>query len=67
MYISALKIHVSAATKSLLDQFGTFELQLRGEVEMKVRSQLSAAYNLLSVTLRYVSGQRETGDLLVVE
>jgi len=32
----ALKIHVSPVTKELLDQFGTFLLELRGEVEMKV-------------------------------
>ena len=34
----ALKIHVSPTTKELLDTFGTFRLELRGEVEMKVRS-----------------------------
>lgn len=33
---SALKIHVSPSTKEVLDSFGTFELELRGEVEMKV-------------------------------
>lgn len=40
MYVcvsSALRIHVSAATKALLDTFETFELECRGEVEMKVR------------------------------
>ncbi|RZF48575.1 hypothetical protein LSTR_LSTR011900 [Laodelphax striatellus] len=31
----ALKIHVSPYTKDVLDTFGTFELELRGEVEMK--------------------------------
>ncbi|XP_076267348.1 atrial natriuretic peptide receptor 1 [Rhynchophorus ferrugineus] len=30
-----LKIHVSEATKSLLDTFGTFNMELRGEVELK--------------------------------
>ena len=34
-----LKIHVSPFTKDLLDQFGTFVLELRGPVEMKVRLQ----------------------------
>uniref|UniRef100_A0A8C6K6G0 Guanylate cyclase n=1 Tax=Nothobranchius furzeri TaxID=105023 RepID=A0A8C6K6G0_NOTFU len=34
----ALKIHVSSATKEVLDEFGYFDLQLRGDVEMKVRS-----------------------------
>ncbi|KAH9523542.1 Nitrogen permease regulator 2 [Bulinus truncatus] len=31
----ALKIHVSPQTKDILDTFGTFNLVLRGEVEMK--------------------------------
>ena len=34
--ISALKIHVSPQTKEVLDTFGTFQTELRGEVEMKV-------------------------------
>uniref|UniRef100_A0A3B3CBP8 Guanylate cyclase n=1 Tax=Oryzias melastigma TaxID=30732 RepID=A0A3B3CBP8_ORYME len=33
----ALKIHVSSATKEVLDEFCYFNLQLRGDVEMKVR------------------------------
>uniref|UniRef100_A0A674N9G9 Guanylate cyclase n=1 Tax=Takifugu rubripes TaxID=31033 RepID=A0A674N9G9_TAKRU len=33
----ALKIHMSSATKEVLDEFGYFDLQLRGDVEMKVR------------------------------
>uniref|UniRef100_A0A670YZM7 Guanylate cyclase n=1 Tax=Pseudonaja textilis TaxID=8673 RepID=A0A670YZM7_PSETE len=32
----ALKIHISAATKEILDEFGCFLLELRGDVEMKV-------------------------------
>lgn len=32
----ALKIHVSSTTKEVLDEFGCFELELRGDVEMKV-------------------------------
>ncbi|KAG9353645.1 hypothetical protein JZ751_011767, partial [Albula glossodonta] len=31
----ALRIHVSSATKEVLDEFGYFDLQLRGDVEMK--------------------------------
>lgn len=31
----ALKIHVSEAAKQILDKFGTFNLELRGEVELK--------------------------------
>lgn len=36
MSLLALKIHVSSATKEVLDEFGYFDLQLRGDVEMKV-------------------------------
>uniref|UniRef100_A0A8C6SE05 Guanylate cyclase n=1 Tax=Neogobius melanostomus TaxID=47308 RepID=A0A8C6SE05_9GOBI len=32
----ALKIHMSSATKEVLDEFGYFDLQLRGDIEMKV-------------------------------
>lgn len=38
MCFAALKIHVSSATKEVLDEFGYFDLQLRGDVEMKVSS-----------------------------
>ncbi|NXJ00460.1 ANPRA protein, partial [Psophia crepitans] len=31
----ALKIHISAVTKAVLEEFGCFELELRGDVEMK--------------------------------
>lgn len=37
LFFSALKIHVSSATKEVLDEFGYFDLQLRGDVEMKAR------------------------------
>jgi len=37
---SALKIHVSPMTKQVLDEFKTFILELRGEVEMKVYSYI---------------------------
>uniref|UniRef100_A0A8U7NNI9 Guanylate cyclase n=1 Tax=Corvus moneduloides TaxID=1196302 RepID=A0A8U7NNI9_CORMO len=32
----ALKIHISGVTKAVLEEFGCFELELRGDVEMKV-------------------------------
>ncbi|VDP01708.1 unnamed protein product [Soboliphyme baturini] len=32
---ATLRIHVSAKTKELLDQLGSFKLSLRGQVEMK--------------------------------
>lgn len=43
MCFTALKIHVSSATKEVLDEFGYFELQLRGDVEMKVRKKAGIA------------------------
>ncbi|XP_037950406.1 receptor-type guanylate cyclase gcy-28 [Teleopsis dalmanni] len=35
-----LKIHVSSAAKFCLDKFGTFEMELRGEVELKGKGKL---------------------------
>lgn len=40
MCFVALKIHVSPQTKEVLDTFGTFDLELRGEIEMKVSGKL---------------------------
>ncbi|XP_035273170.1 atrial natriuretic peptide receptor 1 [Anguilla anguilla] len=37
---SPLKIHVSSATKALLDKFGTFHLELRGDINMKGKGLL---------------------------
>uniref|UniRef100_A0A1B6L105 Guanylate cyclase n=1 Tax=Graphocephala atropunctata TaxID=36148 RepID=A0A1B6L105_9HEMI len=37
----ALKIHVSPHTKEVLDTFGTFDLELRGEVEMKGKGKMT--------------------------
>lgn len=36
----ALKIHVSEATKEILDSFGTFRLELRGPVELKGKGEV---------------------------
>lgn len=36
----ALKIHMSSATKEVLDEFGYFDLQLRGDVEMKGKGKM---------------------------
>lgn len=33
----ALRIHLSSSTNAILEKFGTFELKLRGDIEMKVR------------------------------
>ncbi|XP_042307538.1 LOW QUALITY PROTEIN: atrial natriuretic peptide receptor 2 [Sceloporus undulatus] len=43
----ALKIHVSSTTKEILDEFGCFELELRGDVEMKGKGKMRT-YWLLS-------------------
>nr|XP_005314616.2 atrial natriuretic peptide receptor 2 [Chrysemys picta bellii] len=36
----ALKIHISSTTKEVLDEFGCFELELRGDVEMKGKGKM---------------------------
>ncbi|KAL8204149.1 UNVERIFIED_CONTAM: Nitrogen permease regulator 2 [Gekko kuhli] len=36
----ALKIHVSSSTKEILDELGCFELELRGDVEMKGKGKM---------------------------
>ena len=36
--LAALRIHVSPVTSELLERFGTFDLELRGPVEMKVQA-----------------------------
>ena len=35
MKFSALRIHVSDDAKQILEKFGTFQLELRGDVELK--------------------------------
>ncbi|ESO90424.1 hypothetical protein LOTGIDRAFT_191857, partial [Lottia gigantea] len=44
-----LRIHVSPQTKEVLDNFGTFDLELRGEVEMKGKGK---------VTTYWLNGER---------
>ncbi|GJQ80786.1 hypothetical protein Trydic_g9377 [Trypoxylus dichotomus] len=41
-----LKIHISDATKEILDKFGTFKLELRGEVELKGKGFLTTHWLL---------------------
>ncbi|XP_025031748.1 atrial natriuretic peptide receptor 2 [Python bivittatus] len=36
----ALKIHISSTTEEILDEFGCFELELRGDVEMKGKGKV---------------------------
>ncbi|KAM6301793.1 atrial natriuretic peptide receptor 2 [Podargus strigoides] len=45
----ALKIHISSTTKEVLDEFGCFELELRGDVEMKGKGKMRT-YWLLGET-----------------
>ncbi|XP_029826499.2 atrial natriuretic peptide receptor 1 [Ixodes scapularis] len=42
----ALKIHVSSATKQVLDTFKTFHLELRGEVELKGKGRVTTYFLL---------------------
>lgn len=44
-----LKIHVSEATKLIMDNFGTFQLELRGDIELKGKGKLKT-YWLCSCT-----------------
>lgn len=44
---TALKVHVSPFTKIYLDSYGTFVLELRGPVNMKVVYQFSVNLYIL--------------------
>ncbi|XP_060517120.1 atrial natriuretic peptide receptor 1 [Cylas formicarius] len=46
-----LKIHVSEATKQIFDKFGTFRLELRGEVELKGKGFVTTYWLLRSTEL----------------
>jgi hypothetical protein len=48
-----LKIHVSETTKNILDKFGTFKLELRGEVELKGKG----LYDVLAVGEQRAGGE----------
>ncbi|RVE65502.1 hypothetical protein OJAV_G00117210 [Oryzias javanicus] len=50
----ALKIHVSSATKEVLDEFCYFNLQLRGDVEMKGKGKMRTYWLLGEKTDVYV-------------
>ncbi|XP_046997916.1 atrial natriuretic peptide receptor 1-like [Schistocerca americana] len=41
-----LRIHVSSSTKEILEKFGTFKLELRGEVELKGKGRLTTYWLL---------------------
>lgn len=44
---------MSPDTKEILDTFGTFELELRGPVEMKVRHALPVRYRNLDINFGF--------------
>ncbi|XP_063066387.1 atrial natriuretic peptide receptor 2 [Engraulis encrasicolus] len=50
----ALRIHMSSATKEVLDEFGYFDLQLRGDVEMKGKGKMRTYWLLGEKTDVYV-------------
>ena len=52
---TALRIHVSPVTSEILEKFGTFELELRGPVEMKVQCYFKHSTVVLSVTFNCMS------------
>ena len=49
---AALRIHVSPVTCEILEKFGTFDLELRGPVEMKVQFSYIVLFDF---TLQYTS------------
>jgi atrial natriuretic peptide receptor A len=59
-----LKIHVSETTKNILDKFGTFKLELRGEVELKGKGFVTTYWLLGSSepVARPASPLAATGD-----
>ncbi|KAA0716523.1 Atrial natriuretic peptide receptor 2 [Triplophysa tibetana] len=50
----ALRIHMSSTTKEVLDEFGYFDLQLRGDVEMKGKGKMRTYWLLGEKTDVYV-------------
>ncbi|TSL28199.1 Atrial natriuretic peptide receptor 2 [Bagarius yarrelli] len=51
---TALRIHVSSATKEVLDEFGYFDLQLRGDIEIKGKGKMRTYWLLGEKTDVYV-------------
>ncbi|KAG9465536.1 hypothetical protein GDO78_018130 [Eleutherodactylus coqui] len=46
----ALKIHISSATKEVLDEFVCFQLELRGDIEMKGKGKMRTFWLLGEIT-----------------
>ncbi|XP_013783431.2 atrial natriuretic peptide receptor 1-like, partial [Limulus polyphemus] len=58
-----LKIHVSPKTKEILDLFGTFTLELRGEVEMKGKGKITTYWLVEEVSTPSVSNFTKDSSL----
>lgn len=43
---AALKIHVSAATRDVLQEFNCFQLELRGDIEVKGKGKMTTYWLL---------------------
>lgn len=43
---AALKIHVSAATRDVLQEFNCFQLELRGEIDVKGKGKMTTYWLL---------------------
>lgn len=43
---TALKIHVSAATRDVLQEFNCFQLELRGDIEVKGKGKMTTYWLL---------------------
>lgn len=60
------RIHVSHVTKAVLDTFGTFELERRGEVELKVSLFAFYTSNLLDAWHLLNTGQTAKPQILIL-
>lgn len=49
--LAALRIHVSPECKDQLDQFGTFQLEMRGPVTMKVFTATTIFPRIISLQM----------------
>lgn len=62
----ALKIHLSSTTKELLDEFGTFQLEERGLLDVKGKGKMKT-YWLLGEQENSIEGTEATQGIVAVE